>query len=90
MPKDIDDSVAKITVGSPRFIMTGTDGKTSLNCGTIPAGDPVYVDPRASTRVTAGGWLWTRIYLLPRDSRLRPGKCPVPEDGVYYMQLKKN
>jgi hypothetical protein len=89
LPSDIENSFTKIEVGSVRQIRTGTDDETALNCGQIPAGDPVYVDPRATTRVNANGWTWTRIYLLPHDSRLNTGKCPVPEDGVYYMKLKK-
>jgi glucose/arabinose dehydrogenase len=90
LPKDIGDSFAKITVGSARQIRNGTDDKTALNCGTIPPGDIVYVDPRAAQRASIDGWTWTKIYLLPRDSRLNAGKCPVPDDGVYFMKLKHN
>ena len=87
LPRDIENAYAKITVGSVRQIRTSPDEKIAVTCGQIPAGDVVYVDPR--NRTTVDGWTWTKIYLLPHDSRLNAGKCPIPEDGIYYMKLKK-
>lgn len=86
LPKDVDKTFAKIELGSTRRIrnMAGTAGKA---CGAFEAGDSLYVNPQ--DRVTKDGWVWSEVYILPKDGRLFFEACPYPSDGVYWVALTK-
>lgn len=87
LPTNIESTYAKIVMSSARKIRDRATA-SSTDCGEIPAGDAVYVDPRPGLRPVADGWVWTKIYLLPGDSRLFRGRCQ-RDDGVYYVALKR-
>lgn len=88
LPADVESRHTKIVLGSSRKIRNIAGAAGSVECGQIQAGDAVYVDPRAETRPVRDGWLWSKIYLLPKDSRLYRGRCSA-SDGVYFIALKK-
>ncbi len=88
LPTNVDSTYTKIVLGSARKIRNKAAASGAVECGQIQAGDAVYVDPRPETRVSNAGWLWSKIYLLPKDSRLYRGRCAAT-DGVFYIALKK-
>lgn len=63
-----------------------TGGKA---CGEYGEGEVVYIDPRESTWVKADGWVWAKTYVVPGDSRLFQGQCEYPEDGVFFVAVRK-
>ena len=89
LPTDVDQSFVKIEIGSERDIRLKPSTAGTAVCGRLRAGDSIYVDPRASTRPVKEGWQWTKVYLLPGSARLDPSACRHPEDGVFYIKLKR-
>lgn len=86
MPKDVASSFQKIEIGSGRRIRNAA-GNVGKECGRYEPGDTVYVNPEG--RVKKDGWLWTEVYVVPKDSRLFFNACSYPEDGVFWMALTK-
>jgi glucose/arabinose dehydrogenase len=87
LPADlVKNSVKRTSMKESRKIRDAAGGK---ECGQMSPGDVVYIDPRAETQVKQGGWLWTRVFMIPGDSRLFKGACAYPVDGVYYMGVSK-
>lgn len=90
LPQKVESNYQKIELGSGRTIRDQPGLNSSHSCGQFQAGASVFVDPRPKTRVVKDGWLWTKVYLVPEHSRLAPGHCAYPLDGVYWVALKKN
>lgn len=86
LPKDIDSRYAQVKVTKALNIrpVPTTDSKP---CGQFKPDDVVYVDPRASSRIRAGGVQWSKVYLVPGHTRLVKGVCAPPIDGVYYAAI---
>lgn len=85
---EIEKSYTRIVMSSSRNIRTQTNS-TGTACGQLQSGDVVYVDQRSEHRPKFEGWVWTKVYLVPGHTRLFPGKCAYPEDGVYWVALVK-
>jgi hypothetical protein len=85
---DLSGAYKRATMAGGRKIRSQptVDGKA---CGEYGQGDVVYIDPRESTWVEASGWVWAKTYLVPGDSRLFHGQCEYPEDGVFFVALRK-
>ncbi len=60
----------------------GTDATV---CGQVQTGDIVYGDVRPVSLAVTGTIKWTPIYMVPGHSRLKPGACTYPEDGVFWI-----
>lgn len=59
-------------------------------CGQVNAGDVLYVDPRPEQLRRKDGWSWSKVYMLPGDTRLyKENACAAPADGVYYLGVSK-
>lgn len=86
LPKDIDSRYAQVRVTKALNIRR-TPSTELQPCGQFRPDDVVYVDPRASSRVRAGGVLWSKVYLVPGHTRLAKGVCAQPLDGVYYAAI---
>ncbi len=85
---EIEKTYTRIVMGSARNIRT-VSNSTGVACGQLQEKDVVYVDPRSEHRPKNEGFIWTKVYLVPGHSRLLPGKCAYPEDGVYWIALIK-
>lgn len=88
LPKDIEKRYRQAKSPGARVIRDRA-GAAGRACGAITAEDFVWIDPRPETQAREGGWLWSKVYLLPNDSRLVPGKCAFPDDGVFFIALRK-
>lgn len=84
LPQDIDSRWQQISVGKTRNIRPAPT-TNSKPCGQFQADDTVYVDPRSSQAIQADGNTWIKAYLLPGHTRLSPGACKQPLDGVYWI-----
>ncbi|WP_413576840.1 PQQ-dependent sugar dehydrogenase [Bdellovibrio sp. HCB290] len=84
LPKDVDASYAKFVAKDKRNIRIQPSTKAKA-CGQLNPGDIVFVDPRPGKVISADGYSWRRVYLVPAHSRLFRDTCPAPEDGVYYL-----
>lgn len=89
LPGDVDQRFTRVVIPAARKIRNRAGVQGVSECGIVEANDIVYLDPRPATRVVRDGWLWSKIYLLPNDSRLFKGKCDYPDDGVFYLALSK-
>ena len=90
LPRDVDQRFARVVMPAARKIRDRAGVQGVFECGQVEAKDVVYLDPRPSARVVRDGWMWSKVYLLPNDSRLFKGKCAYPADGVFYLALSKN
>jgi glucose/arabinose dehydrogenase len=86
LPENVDQTYARMVLKEKRNIRA-SPGTTATACGQFNAGDTVYIDPRPGARVATGSIHWIKAYVVPEHSRLFKGKCPAPEDGVYYIAL---
>lgn len=86
LPQDIATRFAQAKVGKNLNIRPAPT-TASQPCGQLKNGDVIYVDPRPESRISAGGNLWTKVYLVPGHTRLVPGACEAPIDGVYYAAI---
>lgn len=84
IPESVDESYTRVKITEKRNIRL-QPSTTSKACGQLQDGDVVYVDPRPARIVSAEGYKWSRIYLVPSHSRLFKNACAQPEDGVYYL-----
>ncbi|MBX3032836.1 MAG: PQQ-dependent sugar dehydrogenase [Bdellovibrionaceae bacterium] len=89
LPADLDQRQKKSVISALRNLRARPGDEGGEVCGRLLAQDPVFVDPRPSSLMSAGGFDWAKVYLPPGHSRLFPGKCPLPEDGVYYVAVRK-
>lgn len=88
LPTDVDSRLKQVASPGDRTIRSAPSG-TATACGAISTEDSVWIDPRPSAQVANGNWIWGKIYLLPKDSRLIPEKCAYPDDGVFWVAMKK-
>ncbi len=84
LPRDIDERWGQITTDRKRNIRRGPALSAEV-CGQFQADDRIYIDPRATARVQADGYQWLKVYLVPGHTRLVPGICQSPPDGVFYL-----
>lgn len=82
----IEKTYARIVLDDGRQIRTKPT-TTSEACGQFKAGDVVYADPHPAQRPRSEGWVWTKAYIPPGNERLTPGKCPRPNDGLFWVAL---
>jgi glucose/arabinose dehydrogenase len=85
LPTDSDSRVARTITTSARNIRNTPNGTV---CGQFQANDAVYVDPRPAMLQTASGFVWARVYMLPKHIRLAPGKCAQPIDGSFWVAIR--
>ncbi len=86
LPGGIEKAIKKTAMTASRRIRSIPSAK-GKECGLVGPGDVIYVDPQASYK--AEGWSWTRVYMLPSDSRLYKTACPYPIDGTFYIAVTK-
>lgn len=88
LPTDMDQRVKRIASPGDRTIRSAPKMSADA-CGALTSEDSIWIDPRPSAQTRSDGWVWSKAYLLPSDSRLNPAKCKYPDDGVFYFALKK-
>jgi len=84
LPGNVDQRWQQVSV--PKNLnIRARPGKASQICGRFEAGDVAYIDPRSDSKVLVDGIRWSKVYLLPGHTRLVPGICTAPLDGVFYF-----
>ena len=85
LPTDILERVKKTMTSAKRNIRDKPTTGGSTTCGQYFENDIVYFDPRRDKQVTANGWVWTRVYMLPGHTRLVSGLCKYPKTGIFWV-----
>jgi glucose/arabinose dehydrogenase len=88
LPGDVEQSYKRTVIADRRNIRAAP-GTDAVICGQFQPKDIVYIDPRPTAIVQAGGYAWNKVYLVPSHSRLFKDKCVQPEDGVFYIARDK-
>lgn len=84
LPTDIDQRYKQVTIAKNLNIRQGPSKQATV-CGMFVSEDAAYIDPRRETQVKAEGITWSRVYIVPKHSRLFLDKCPDNGSGVYYI-----
>jgi glucose/arabinose dehydrogenase len=88
IPADMGARVQRTNMKDARKLRAKPSA-SSTACGMLDKGTVVYIDPRKEAQVKAEGWLWTKAYILPGDSRLFAKTCPYPLDGTFWIAATK-
>lgn len=89
LPTDVDARYSRVVLPDSRRIRARPSSEDPQVCGQFQAGDTVYVDARNGAEVKSSGWIWNKVYLVPSHTRLFINKCAYPEDGVFYVAVRK-
>ncbi len=88
MPTNLLERARKQTMDTNRNIRQSPSTGATI-CGKFLEDDHFYVDSSAQDEIRQNGWLWQRVFILPRHRRLFDGQCEYPKDGVFYVATKK-
>ena len=88
LPADIEKSYSRQQIKDSRRIRSAPSA-TALACGSVTAGQSVYIDPRPEKVIRQEGWAWSKAYFVPGHTSLTKDACPYPEDGVFYVAIRK-
>lgn len=89
LPKDVDSSIKRVKMKETRKVRNEPNLESSKVCGQFDPGSVVYYDQRPAAEIKASGWIWVRTFVVPDDSRLFKAACPYPQDGAFYMAVRK-
>lgn len=84
LPQDIDDRWEQVSIKG-KLNIRPRPTTNSTPCGQFQDGDIAYIDPRSATKIRADNIGWSKVYLVPGHTRLKPGACRHPLDGVFYI-----
>lgn len=87
MPVDIESRYKSVLI-SQNLNIRRAPSKTAPVCGQFLKEDMATIDPRKNTQVSADGIVWSRVYIIPGNTRLIQGACTPPIDGVYFIAYK--
>lgn len=88
LPTDIDSSYSRLQIKDNRRIRNSPSANATV-CGSVTAGQSIYVDPRPQSVIHNDEWAWSKAYFVPAHTSLTPKACAYPEDGVFFIAIKK-